>query len=178
MTEDQLLNRRIRPLMVVFIIGLVLSGLTAVPLETEVGFLAEMVGADEPDAGFWPQELRDWTAKVRDGIAETNRRYPFMAYGTDWLAFAHLMIAVAFLGPFRDPVRNVWVIDFGMIACLAVIPTALVAGWLRGIPFWWRLIDCSFGVLGVVPLWAARCYIKKLEGLKSAGHAAQNRETS
>ena len=167
MTELQILNRRIRPLLGVFMLGLVLSGLTAVPLETEVGLLVQIVG-DEPDSGFWPQEVKHWAAKVRDGIAETNREYPFMAYGTDWLAFAHLAIAIAFIGPFRDPVRNVWVIDFGMIACLAVIPTALVAGSLRGIPLWWRLIDCSFGVFGIIPLWAARCYVGKLEGMKSA----------
>ena len=169
MSEDQILNRRIRPLLVVFILGLVLSGLTALPLETEVEWLAGMVGADQPDSGFWPREVKHWAAAVREGIAQTNQRYPFMAYGTDWLAFAHLAIAVAFIGPFRDPVRNVWVIDFGMIACLAVIPMALIAGPLRGIPLWWRLIDCSFGVFGILPLWAARCYVKKLAGMRSAG---------
>lgn len=169
MTEQQILNRRIRPLLAVFMAGLVLSGLTAVPLESEVRLLAWMVGADEPEAGFWPREVKDWAATVREGITETNRRYPFMAYGTDWLAFAHLMIAVAFIGPFRDPVRNAWVIDFGMIACLAVIPTALIAGPLRGIPLWWRLVDCSFGVFGIIPLWAARRYVTKLDRLPAAG---------
>ncbi len=169
MSADQILNRRIRPLLAVFILGLVLSGLTALPLETEVEWLAGMVGADQPDSGFWPRDLKHWAAAVWEGIAQTNQRYPFMAYGTDWLAFAHLAIAVAFIGPFRDPVRNVWVIDFGMIACLAVIPMALIAGPLRGIPLWWRLIDCSFGVLGILPLWAARCYVKKLAEMRSAG---------
>jgi hypothetical protein len=37
---------------------------------------------------------------------------------------------------------------------------------LRGIPFWWRLIDCSFGILGAVPLWLARRLVKKLTGNK------------
>jgi hypothetical protein len=32
--------------------------------------------------------------------------YPFLAYGTDWLAFVHLVIAVAFVGPFFDPVPD------------------------------------------------------------------------
>jgi hypothetical protein len=169
MTKQQILNRRIRPLLILFLVGVVLSGLTAVPLETEVGWLARMAGGDEAQPGFWPQEVRGWAAKVREGIAATNRRYPFMAYGTDWLAFAHLVIAVAFIGPFRDPVRNVWVIDFGMIACLAVIPTALIAGSLRGIPFWWRLIDCSFGVFGIMPLWAARLYVRRLGDITTAG---------
>jgi hypothetical protein len=45
-----------------------------------------------------------------------------------------------------------------ILACALVIPLALVAGAVRGIPFYWRLIDCSFGVFGVVPLvYALRC---------------------
>ena len=36
----------------------------------------------------------------------------------------------------------------GIAACLAVIPLALICGPIRGIPFYWRLIDCSFGVIG------------------------------
>jgi len=49
-------------------------------------------------------------------------------------------------------VRNKWVITFGLIACAGVIPLALIAGQVRGIPFAWRLIDCSFGVVGGIPL--------------------------
>jgi hypothetical protein len=78
-----------------------------------------------------------------------------MAYGTDWLAFAHIVIAIYFIGPLLDPVRNEWVIHAGLIGCLLVLPLALVCGPLRGIPLYWcgrRLIDCSFGVLGAVPL--------------------------
>jgi hypothetical protein len=75
-----------------------------------------------------------------------------LAYGTDWLAFAHIAIAVFFIGPLVDPVRNVWVLRAGVIACMLVIPLALICGALRQIPFGWRLIDCSFGVIGVIPL--------------------------
>jgi hypothetical protein len=92
-----------------------------------------------------------------------NRRRPGGAgYGTDWLAFAHLVIAVAFWGPLRDPVRNVWVVHFGMIACVAVIPLALIAGPARGIPWWWLLVDMSFGVFGIVPLLFAERAIRRL----------------
>jgi hypothetical protein len=52
----------------------------------------------------------------------------------------------------RDPVRNKWVLQWLLICCLLVIPLALICGAIRGIPFWWRLIDCSFGVVGAVPL--------------------------
>jgi len=44
-----------------------------------------------------------------------------------------------------------------------VIPFAFVFGGLRGIPFWWRLIDCSFGLFGFIPLWLCRKYARGLE---------------
>ena len=75
-----------------------------------------------------------------------------MGYGTDWLAFAHVVIAVYFIGPLVKPVKNEWVVYAGLIGCLLVIPLAWICGPIRGIPFYWRLIDCSFGVLGAVPL--------------------------
>jgi hypothetical protein len=81
-----------------------------------------------------------------------------LLWARTWLAFGHIAIAVFFLGPLRDPVRNLWVIWAGMIACVLVIPWAMVFGPIRGIPFFWRLIDCSFGVVGIVPLYLAyRC---------------------
>src|SRR5258708_34956825 len=70
--------------------------------------------------------LAHWIVRVRDALRATNAAYPFMAYGTDWLAFGHFMIAVAFIGALRDPVRNVWLFTFGMIACVLVVPYALI----------------------------------------------------
>ena len=113
-------------------------------------------------------------------LSDTGQRYPFLAYGTDWLAFAHLVIAVAFVGPWLDPVRNRWVISFGLIACVAVLPLALIAGPIRGIPVYWRLIDCSFGLLGAIPLWLVLRQTDALEkiapfpGPKQPGHAAES----
>jgi hypothetical protein len=40
-----------------------------------------------------------------------------------------------------------------MIACVAIIPLAFICGPIRQIPFYWRLIDCSFGVFGIIPLY-------------------------
>ena len=67
------------------------------------------------------------------------------------------------MGVLRDPVRNRWLFDFGLIACVLVIPYAFVFGGLRGIPVWWRLIDCSFGVFGFLPLWFCRKWARELE---------------
>jgi len=100
---------------------------------------------------------------VREGLTVTYSNYPFIAYGTDWLAFGHLIIALFFIGPLIDPVRNIWVIYTGLIACVAVIPLALICGPIREIPFYWRLIDCSFGIIGFVPLWLSLSLTRKLE---------------
>ena len=153
--------KQVRIWIVLFILALVASGLTAFPLETEL-----RVGSDILHATPLPQLLPDfvaWIDQVRDGLIATNDAYPFLAYGTDWLAFAHLVIAVAFIGPLRDPVRNIWIIQWGMIACIGIIPLAFIAGAVRGIPLGWTLIDCSFGVIGIIPLIIVYRLVRRLE---------------
>lgn len=140
---------RIRAWLAVFIAGLVISGVTAFPLVTETRLLADLAHTLPA-----PDGVVTWIDRIHQGLAATGRDYPFIAYGTDWLAFAHLVIAVAFWGPWRDPVRNVWVIEWGMICCLAIIPLTLVAGLIRGLPWGWQLLDMSFGILGIIPLLA------------------------
>ena len=160
--------RRIRFWLAIFIIGLVLSGITAFPLQTELGWFVSLLHAGwlRPIAQF--TGLLPWVERVDDALRNTNAFYPFLAYGTDWLAFAHLMIAIAFVGPWIDPVRNKWLITFGLIACASVIPLALIAGPIRGIPLPWRLIDCSFGIFGSVPLLLCRQSIRSLERERAA----------
>jgi hypothetical protein len=148
----------IRVWLAVFVGGLVISGVTAFPLATEMRLLADLLHA-LPAA---PDGLVTWVERIRDGLAVTGRDYPFVAYGTDWLAFAHLVIAAAFWGPWRDPVRNVWVVEWGMICCAGIIPLALIAGPIRQLPLGWTLLDMSFGVFGVVPLIIVRSLIKRL----------------
>ena len=105
-------------------ITLFLSGVTAIPAERELAFLSRC---------FTPgTQIGNWIQKVYLGVANTNTTYPFIAYGYDWLAFAHFVLAILFIGPFRDPVRNKWVVEFGVIACLLIIPFALIAGQFRG----------------------------------------------
>jgi hypothetical protein len=154
---------RIRSLTWVVIIGLVISGATAIPLEWELDTLANVLGvADSPGAPA-PNGFVHWILKVREALHTTGAAYPFMAYGTDWLAFGHFMIAIAFVGALRDPIRNRWLYLFGMIACVLVIPCAFLFGAARGIPICWRLIDCSFGVFGFLPLWLCHRWTKELE---------------
>lgn len=144
----------------IFILGLVFSGLTAFPLQTELHWtlaVASQLGISQQSA------LMTWLGQVDQALTVTGRRYPFLAYGTDWLAFGHLVIALAFLGAWHDPVRNKWLFSFGLLACAGVLPLALIAGSLRGIPLYWRAIDCSFGILGAIPLLICIHYVARIE---------------
>lgn len=135
-----------------FMAGLVLSGITAFPLGWELRCLTNALGINSSAPPASDTRVAFWLATVDQGLHATYARYPWIAYGTDWLAFAHIAVAVYFLGPLVNPVKNEWVIHAGLIGCLLVLPLALICGPLRGIPFYWRLIDCSFGVFGSAPL--------------------------
>ncbi len=151
------LKTQIRAILVFFIFALVISGATAIPAYREIKFLLAII----PEGTI----IFDWLHKVFIALETTKNNFDFLLYGYDWLAFAHFVIAVAFIGPFRNPVKNVWVIEFGMIACALIIPYAFLFCTLRDIPYWWALIDCSFGVFGFIPLWICRKKILELEKL-------------
>jgi hypothetical protein len=146
------LLHRYRLVLGMFIVGLILSGVTAFPLLRELQILSQMLGIPQDAKPDSLTGLAHWIAIVRDGLTATYARFPWMAYGTDWLAFGHLMIALFFIGPWRDPIGNAWVLRVGLVACALIIPLAMICGAIRGIPFYWRLIDCSFGLFGAVPL--------------------------
>jgi hypothetical protein len=154
---------RIRLVLGLFIFALILSGVTAFPLQREVEGLASALGVDHSPAGGSHGGLEHWLLKVRDGLRETYARHPWIAYGTDWLAFAHITIALFFIGPLINPVRNVWVLQAGLVACALIIPLALICGLIRQIPLGWRFIDCSFGLVGAIPLVYCLRLTRKLE---------------
>jgi hypothetical protein len=155
MTNKTALQRRIRFLLIFFIFALSAAGLTAIPLRWELGLLNKCFGTDSFLAPILPS-MAEWISRVHDSVQNGYGQYPLLAYGTDWLAFAHIVIAVAFIGPLRDPIKNIWVIEFGMIACILLIPWALIFGVVREIPLFWTLIDISFGAFGIIPLWWVR----------------------
>ncbi len=148
--------KQIRIAVGLVIFGLVIGGVTAFPLLHELNLVAKFLG-DSGDSG-----LVRWILRVREGLEVTYEKYPFVAYGTDWLAFGHLMIALFFVLPWQDPVRYEGVLKVGIAASLLVIPLALICGPIRGIPVFWRLIDCSFGVLCLPPLLFALRKIRAL----------------
>ncbi len=100
------LRRTIRLGLGVFIVGLILSGGTAFPLLTELQLLCTWLGLPTDAAATNHTGLSHWLLLVREGLATTYARYPFIAYGTDWLAFGHLVIALFSLRRIASPERT------------------------------------------------------------------------
>jgi len=157
-SEETKLRSTIRNYILFFIFAIVLSGLSTFPIETELAFMNEHLQS-------FPAFLRGWLNQVYLAVKDVNGKYPFLSYGTDWLAYAHMVIAIAFIGPLRDPVKNIWVIQWGMICCLCVFPLAFIAGAVRGVPVYWRLVDCSLGVIGGILLYLCHARILRLRSL-------------
>lgn len=137
----------------VFILLLALSGITAFPLVAEVGWMMDNIDA-------FPRFFHPWIIRVSQAVTATP---DVILYGTDWLAFAHIIIALFFVGVYLDPVRNKFIVDIGIVACFAIFPLAFICGPLRDIPFYHQLIDCSFGALGMIPLLYVKRRINLLE---------------
>jgi len=156
-------RRWVRAWTALFMAGLVVSGLSAIPIQAEVDGLVE-VARSVPALGSGQVS---WLLRVQEALTVVHQRFPFLAYGTDWLAFAHFIIALAFAWAWRDPARHRWLYDYGLIACAAVLPWACVFGELRGIPWAWRVVDMSFGVSGAVLLMICRHGARRLAALES-----------
>lgn len=154
------LTSQIRIWIIFFVIVLVLSGVTAFPIQTEINYLAN-------SCKWLPTFLYNWILQIQQGINDSYAKYPFLAYGTDWLAFAHIVIGMAFYGVYKNPVRNIWIIDWAMLCCLAVFPLTFIAGYIRHIPFFHQVIDCSFGIIGLIPLKIVKNKILKLEAMQT-----------
>ncbi len=155
---------RYRVALFLFLSGLVFSGLTAFPLLTEIRLLSSWMGIDDPARYQELTGLAHWIAFVQLGLEQTYAKYPFFGYGTDWLAFGHLASAAFFVRPFFHPKDCDWVLKTGLCICAAVVPVAIIAGQVRGIPVYWRLIDSSFGVFGSIPLFYCLSLTKKMRG--------------
>jgi len=159
--DEKRIRRRIFCWIIFFIAALLVSGITAFPLHAELSWIHSNIS-------LFPGFMRDWLNQVYEAVHKTDQRFPLLAYGTDWLAFAHIVIAFVFIGPLRDPVRNKWIIDWAILSCVLVLPLALIAGPIRGVPFFHQLIDCSFGLIGLIPLFIVRKDIRRLEILLSS----------
>ena len=114
-----------------------------------------------------------WVIEImlgRDVAWHTQRREG--GGGADWggilLAHAsHTCIGIiwALAAWHINPAFFWWIspITFGLIACAAVPLLAFIAGPIRGIPLYWRLIDSAFGLFGCIPLLLVRRRTRQLQ---------------
>jgi len=144
-----------RTSIIIFQLGLFVSGVTAF-------FIPQGISTVQKIVHFIAPSLSVWLEYVSHGIHSTNQNFEFIYYGTDWLAFAHILFAILFIGPLIKPNENKWVLQFGIIACLLILPLAFFAGEVRDIPMIWRFLDMSFGIIGLAVLGLAFFQLPKL----------------
>lgn len=84
--------KKIRLWVVFFILALVGSGITAFPIEWGLGILSRIMNISPAVPADTYTGMHHWLAFAYQGVLQTNATYPFIFYGTDWLAFAHLVI--------------------------------------------------------------------------------------
>ena len=146
-------KKQLKFLLLTYVISLIISGGTAMFVPQGIAWLYQTIPLHW---GF----IYQWIQHVHTSIQSAPQ---FLFYGYDWLAFAHYVIAISFYGVWKDPVRNKWVIEWAMIVSILIFPMAFIMGYFRSIPFWWQLIDCSFGAIGLIPLLMMHRRIKVLE---------------
>jgi hypothetical protein len=145
--------------------GLFAAGVTVWPAVSELKLAVWIAwGEGEPAGG-----LHGFILKAIEGLESVEAKYPFMLYAHDWLAFAHIVLAILFAGAIRDPVRNVWVVQCGLIMCALVPVLAGICIPLRGIPLYWFWIDFAFAPGAAFPLWIALRDIRRVEAARATG---------
>jgi len=143
--------KRAKWMLAIVAFGLLVSGVTVWPAQSELNLIVQVLWGEDKPTGA----LHRFLVNVLQGLESTNANYPFMFYAHDWLAFAHVMLAILFAGAIRDPARNVWVIQCGLIMCASIPILAGVCIPIRGLPSWWFFIDFAFAPAAAIPLWIA-----------------------
>ena len=166
---------RIRLLLALLIVGLLLIGIASFPLVRESRAMLDLLARSAHFGAGSP--LFEWILRVHLALAAAAISAPFLAYRTDALALAYLLFAILFFGPYRDPVRNQWVINFGLIACAGILLLAFIAGPLRGIPMFWRFVNAAFALACALPLLLCRHYLNLLKHLDSTAERQRRQKT-
>ncbi|MFM7022017.1 MAG: hypothetical protein ACKOXB_03500 [Flavobacteriales bacterium] len=154
-------EKQIRWLLWFFVVALFLSGLSAFPLVWGSEMLLQTL-----DFMNIHGQLLSFAKEVRRGVKFNDENFSFMAYGTDWLAFGHIMYALLFYGALRNPFKNKWLIHFGMIACVCIVPASFLMGHFRSIPLLWGIVDSSFGIVGFAVLYMVLKRMKNITDLR------------
>ena len=139
--------------------GLFMSGITIWPAVPELKTAVWVVWGNSQPTGV----LHAFVLKAIDGLEFMQANYPFMLYAHDWLAFAHISLAILFAGAIRNPVRNIWIVQCGLILCILVPVLAGICIPIRGLPSLWFLIDFAFAPAAALPLLIALHDIRRVE---------------
>jgi len=143
--------KKIRIYLVIFFLGILFSLHTVLFVEVETAFFVKHLGpgtAMEQKLPF----VSAWIENLYASVKETYANYPVIAYCMDWLSYACVVFAIFMIGAIKDPVKNIWIIQTYMLACLLAAALPFIAGPFRGVPIFWRCLDGSFGVIGFLVL--------------------------
>ena len=83
--------------------GLFVAGVTIWPATWELKTAVRIVWGESEPTGA----VHGFVLQAIEGLESVESDYPFLLYSHDWLAFAHIVLAILFVGATRDPVRNV-----------------------------------------------------------------------
>lgn len=150
---------RARVMLAIVSFGLFLAGVTIWPATWELKTFVELVWGNSEPTGT----LHRFIVETIVALEMLGADYPFLLYGYDWLAFAHIVLAILFAGAIRDPVRNLWVIQFGLICCILVPVLAAVFVPIRGLPSMWFWVDFAFAPGAALPLLVALRDVRRIE---------------
>jgi len=154
--------RRAKWMLGIVALGLFVSGVTVWPAVPELKLAVRIAWGDGPPTGV----LHAFILRAIEGLESVQENSPFLLYAHDWLAFAHIVLAILFAGAIRDPARNVWVIQCGLIMCLLVPVLAGICIPIRGLPLRWFWIDFAFAPAAGIPLLIALRDIRRAEAEK------------
>jgi hypothetical protein len=143
--------KRAKVMLGIVAFGLFVSGVTVWPAIPELKFAIHLFWGDAAPTS----EVHRFTLQILNSLEVIEREHSPILYGYDWLAFAHICLAILFAGAMRDPVRNIWIIQCGLIMCALIPILAAICIPIRGIPFFWFFIDFAFVPATALPLWIA-----------------------
>jgi len=146
-------------MLIIVALGLFVSGVTVWPAIPELKWGLHLL----QNWGLADSTLADFTATILESLKHIEKDHPHILYGYDWLAFAHIVLAILFLGAARDPVRNKWIVECGLIMCALIPFLAGICIPLREIPWWWFFMDFAFTPLAAIPLFIALKDIRRIE---------------
>ncbi len=150
---------RAKWMLAVVVFGLLVAGITVWPAVPELKLAVRIVWGPGEATGT----LHGFVLKAIEGIESVDANYPFMLYAHDWLAFAHIVLAILFAGAIRDPIRNIWIVQCGLIMCALIPVLAGICVPIRGLPWIWFWIDFAFAPAAALPLWIALRDIRRAE---------------